>query len=176
MQTTNRVNEFKEKLFRINMDDLIRETGKKAAPPKSEPKAWGIYLILGAILFALGAVMPKTHQEPAKTIVAAPTVLAPTPPPLPEVTTPRALPMPVPSTGQAPRAQLLHIRGIGTVENDRMPDGRVLTTRYMGELSSTAHLPTRGAQLGDMWFTRNDGHCWVLAPLPGSSTVGWIDP
>ena len=32
-------------------------------------------------------------------------------------------------------------------------------------------------QMGDMWFTRNDGHAWVLAPIAGGSqTVGWIDP
>jgi hypothetical protein len=58
-----------------------------------------------------------------------------------------------------------------------MPDGRILSTRYMGELPSAANLPRSGAQLGDMWFTQNDGNCWVLAPFgAGSSTVGWIDP
>ena len=87
---------------------------------------------------------------------------------LPEVR--RALPV-------VHRAQLVHVRPIGTYENDLMPDGRVLTTRYMGELSSAAGLPAHGSQLGDMWFTRNDSHCWVLAPIgAGSTTVGWIDP
>lgn len=95
-----------------------------------------------------------------------------TAPPLPEVR--RAAPVPVPG---APRAELVHVRGLGVIENDRMPDGRILTTRYKGELSNAAGLPTHGAQLGDMWFTHNDGHTWVLAPvIAGSSTVGWVDP
>ena len=76
-----------------------------------------------------------------------------------------------------PRAQLIHVRQIGSIENDLMPDGRILTTRYMGELSSAASLPTYGASLGDMWYTRADGHCWVLAPIgAGSATTGWLDP
>lgn len=100
------------------------------------------------------------------------TTNAVTAPPLPEVR--RAAPVPVPG---APRAQLIHVRGIGTVENDRMPDGRLLTTTYKGELPAVGDLPRTGAQLGDMWFTRRDGHAWVLAPVAaGSSTVGWVDP
>ena len=80
-------------------------------------------------------------------------------------------------TVSAPRAQLLHIRAIGTFENDRMPDGRTLGTTYRGELPNPGALPRRGAQLGDMWYTRNDGHTWVLAPIAsGSQSVGWIDP
>ena len=58
-----------------------------------------------------------------------------------------------------------------------MPDGRVLTTRYMGELPNPGYLPRTGAQLGDEWFTRSDHHCWVLATVnPNTSTVGWVDP
>jgi hypothetical protein len=72
---------------------------------------------------------------------------------------------------------LLHIRAIGTYENDRIPDGPVLNTLYKGELPSARNLPTTGGQMGDMWYTKNDGHCWVLSPITtGSQTTGWVDP
>jgi hypothetical protein len=144
---------------------------------KLPPKKTGHLTFIGYLIAAIfgGLFLAKLDQpKPAIVATPAPTV-APTPPPLLDpVPVQRALP--VPTTGSTPRAKLLHVRPIGTVENDRMPDGRVLTTRYMGELSGAGSLPTRGANLGDMWYTQNDGHCWVLAPLPGSSTVGWIDP
>jgi hypothetical protein len=58
-----------------------------------------------------------------------------------------------------------------------MPDGRIINTLYKGDLPSAASLPRSGAQVGDMWFTRNDGHTWVLTPIAaGSSTTGWVDP
>lgn len=162
------------------MEDLIRETRKEA--PRLSPIRLTFlgYLILGAFLGIILMLMSQTHQEqhPA---AAVPTVETKATPPAdwPDkptpVPAPRAQLMPIPMSS-VPRAQLVHVRPIGSVENDGMPDGRVLTTRYMGELSGASSLPTRGANLGDMWFTQNDGHCWVLAPIPGSSTVGWIDP
>jgi hypothetical protein len=110
-------------------------------------------------------LLPSTPVRPTP---AQPTLL-------PEVR--RAAPVPVPLAPVTPRAQLLHIRTVGTYENDLMPDGRTLRTLYKGELPSAANLPRTGGQPGDMWFTRNDGHAWVLAPLaPGSATTGWIDP
>jgi hypothetical protein len=36
----------------------------------------------------------------------------------------------------------VHIRAIGTYENDKMPGGRVLNTLYKGELPSARNLPT----------------------------------
>jgi hypothetical protein len=140
--------------------------------PKQPPVFLG-YLLAGTIIGAFAMAIPKLHQESAP--IATKTA-APTPPPLPEVSVPvaRALPVPVPST---PRAQLIHIRPIGTFENDTMPDGRILGTTYKGELPSAANLPRTGGQLGDMWFTRADSHAWVLAPTTvGSQTLGWIDP
>jgi hypothetical protein len=96
------------------------------------------------------------------------------PPPLPEVRTAEPVHEQVSS---APRAQLLHIRAIGTYENDRIPDGPVLNTLYKGELPSARNLPTTAGQMGDMWYTKNDGHCWVLSPITtGSQTTGWVDP
>jgi hypothetical protein len=118
-----------------------------------------------------------SHWSPAGVSpVAAPTPVwtAPLPDPKP-VQTP-ALFEPVLNPATPPRAQLVHIRAIGTFENDRMPDGRVLGTVYRGELPNVAHLPKYG-NLGDMWFTRADQHCWVLAPIQaGSQITGWIDP
>src|SRR4029077_874159 len=167
-----------KKRFQAAMENLRRDTAK--APRPSTPPAWIGYTVL-ALLFGIFFVLLRQKPEalapvttPHYQVESADKLTAPVPP-IPEIR--RALPTPVQTSGSAPRAQLLHVRPIGTVENDRMPDGRVLTTRYMGELSNAANLPTRGAQLGDMWFTRADGHCWVLAPLgAGSSTVGWIDP
>jgi hypothetical protein len=127
-----------------------------------------------ARLGALGTLfMPK--NVPAPLVPPTQMRLLPVQPTLPEVR--RATPVPVLSAPATPRAQLVHIRAIGTTENDLMPDGRTLTTLYKGELPSAASLPRSGSQLGDMWYTRNDGHSWVLAPLaPGSATTGWIDP
>jgi hypothetical protein len=76
-----------------------------------------------------------------------------------------------------PRARLVHLRVLGTTEEVRMPDGRLLMTSYKGELGSPGDLPRRGANLGGMWYTRQDGHAWVLAPIStGSGSVGWVDP
>jgi hypothetical protein len=174
MQSPDRVKEFQEKLFRINMDDLIRQT-KKEHKQQSAPVRLTIigYLILGALLCIIVMLIPR-HELKA----TAATLPTPTAVPTPNTPTPaprgQLMPMPVPAT---PRAQLIHIRGIGTFENDLMPDGRILGTTYRGELPSTTRLPTYGAQLGDMWYTQNDGHCWVLAPIsPTSPTIGWVDP
>ena len=158
---------------------------KQAKPRKLD---WGLdwqsIIVTGIVALTIVAVVSQfTHQRPAPPAPAPTKVfspedlgairVAPTPaPPLPEVR--RAAPAPIPTT---PRAQLIHIRPIGTWETDRMPDGRLLQTLYKGELPSAASLPRTGGQLGDMWFTRNDGHCWVLAPATaGSQAVGWVDP
>ena len=161
--------------------------------PKQSKRDWHAVIITGIVAVTFIAAVKQVTQHstlsPAGvTPVATPAAKRWTPgpddgtkAPLPDpriedVPTPaaRALPVPVVST---PRAQLLHIRAIGTFENDRMPDGRTLGTTYRGELRSVANLPTTGGQLGDMWYTRNDGHTWVLAPIAGGSqSVGWIDP
>jgi hypothetical protein len=135
---------------------------------------WLGTLILGGISgMALMAIFHQSSQSPAG-VSPAPTVAVPTPPPLPDPTVARALPVGV---ATAPRAHLVHIRALGTYENDRMPDGRVLNTLYKGELPAVANLPAHGGQPGDMWYTKNDGHCWVLAPIAaGSQTTGWVDP
>lgn len=130
-----------------------------------------------AFVAVVAIITPRPHAAPIETQTTA---AAPTPvpaPALPEIRRAEMLPVPVPRADVTPRAQLIHVRGIGTVENDRMPDGRLLTTLYKGELPTVGDLPRRGNQLGDMWFTHKDGHCWVLAPVTaGSSTVGWVDP
>jgi hypothetical protein len=154
------------------------------SPPTKPRKAtdWHAVIITGIIAVTfIAAIKQVTQHSTLSPAGVAPVATPAPPPPLPDpriedVPTPaaRALPVPVVS---APRAQLLHIRAIGTFENDRMPDGRTLGTTYRGELPNPGALPRRGAQLGDMWYTRNDGHTWVLAPIAGGSqTVGWIDP
>jgi hypothetical protein len=87
-------------------------------------------------------------------------------PPAAAVTVRRAAPV------EAPR------RAIGSYGNAQTLDGRILPTKYLGELASEDDLPlVRGSHLGDMWYTKNDGHCWVLATVTsGSHTVGWVDP
>jgi hypothetical protein len=168
MQSTDRTKAFKNDLFRHSMDDLIRET-RKQPPPKKTGHLTFIGYLIAAILG--GLFMAKLDQPKPVAVVATPT---PTPASTPTPTVLRAFPVPVQTV---PRARLVHLRPLGAVENNQMPDGRVLTTRYMGELSSAASLPTYGANLGDMWFTQNDGHAWVLAPLANSpGSVGWIDP
>jgi hypothetical protein len=151
-------------------------------PPTQQKPAFPAFLgylltgvLIGVVVMAIPKPQPQAPPAPFTAPVATPVVVVPTPPPLPDPVPPRALP--VQSQGSVPRAQLLHVRPIGTVENDRMPDGRVLQTLYKGELPSARNLPTTGGQLGDMWFTRNDNHCWVLAPITtGSQSVGWVDP
>jgi len=166
-------------VYSDRFETVLPKEGRFFYQPTKQPKTVE-YRVLGYLLadVLIGAVVmaiPRPQPQSAPAPVTAPAVVAPTPPPLPDPVPPRAFP--VPSQGSVPRAQLVHVRPIGTVENDRMPDGRILSTRYMGELPSAANLPRSGAQLGDMWFTQNDGHCWVLTPLgAGSSTVGWIDP
>lgn len=153
--------------------------------PKSQPKElnWGFLALTGilcgfAILVAYQ--LPVVGQKPAPMPVPAKPIEAPTPPPaaVPIPTPEVRLAQPVlPPVNVTPRAQLVHIRAIGTFENDRMPDGRILGTIYRGELPSARNLPTRGGQPGDMWYTRADGHTWVLAPVTeGSQTTGWVDP
>ena len=161
--------------------------------PRQSKRDWHAVIITGIVAVTFIATVKQVTQHwtlspagvaPVATPAAkrwTPADAGDKPAPLPDpriedVPTPaaRALPVPVVS---APRAQLLHIRAIGTFENDRMPDGRTLGTTYRGELPNPGALPRRGAQLGDMWYTRNDGHTWVLAPIAGGSqTVGWIDP
>jgi hypothetical protein len=153
-------------------------------PPTQQKPAFPAFLgylltgiLIGVVVMAIPKPQPQPQSPPAPVAApaATPAVVAPTPPSLPDPVPPRTLP--VPTQGSVPRAQLLHIRAIGTFENDRMPDGRTLGTTYRGELPNPGALPRRGAQLGDMWYTRNDGHTWVLAPIAGGSqTVGWIDP
>ena len=153
--------------------------------PRQSKRDWHAVIITGIIAVTIIAAIKQIVSHQPAPVAATPAyqgaipdptpVVAPTPPPpLPEVRRAEPVPVPVPSV---PRAQLLHIRAIGTFENDRMPDGRTLGTTYRGELPNPGALPRRGAQLGDMWYTRNDGHIWVLAPIAGGSqTVGWIDP
>jgi len=166
-------------VYSDRFETVLPKEGRFFYQPTKQPKTVE-YRVLGYLLadVLIGAVVmaiPRPQPQSAPAPVTAPAVVAPTPPPLPDPVPPRAFP--VPSQGSVPRAQLVHVCPIGTVENDRMPDGRILSTRYMGELPSAANLPRSGAQLGDMWFTQNDGNCWVLAPFgAGSSTVGWIDP
>ena len=166
-------------VYSDRFEAVLPKEGRFFYQPTKQPKTLEYrvlgYLSAGVLIGAVVMAIPRPQPQSAPAPVTAPAVVAPTPPPLPDPVPPRAFP--VPSQGSVPRAQLVHVRPIGTVENDRMPDGRILSTRYMGELPSAANLPRSGAQLGDMWFTQNDGNCWVLAPFgAGSSTVGWIDP
>jgi hypothetical protein len=166
-------------VYSDRFETVLPKEGRFFYQPTKQPKTLEYrvlgYLLAGVLIGAVVMAIPRPQPQSAPAPVTAPAVVAPTPPPLPDPVPPRAFP--VPSQGSVPRAQLVHVRPIGTVENDRMPDGRILSTRYMGELPSAANLPRSGAQLGDMWFTQNDGNCWVLAPFgAGSSTVGWIDP
>lgn len=164
-------------VYSDRFETVLPKTGRffTPAPKKSKPTDWHAVIITGIIALTVIAVLHalNSRQPP---IPAAPAIVASTPPPVPLPEVRRAMPVPVP-VQSVPRARLVHIRPIGTYKNDLMPDGRVLTTRYMGELAGATSLPTRGANLGDMWFTLADGHAWVLAPVaPGSSTVGWVDP
>jgi hypothetical protein len=172
---TDRIPQNKMNGFRVSMDDLIRQTKQKPPPPKPS----GHLAFIGWLVAALlgGLFLAKLDQpKPVAAVVAA----VPTPTAAPILSTPTSTPrtqIVTPVAPVTPRAQLIHVRPLGTVEDDRMPDGRILTTKYMGELSSAARLPTYGASLGDMWYTMNDGHCWVLAPIgTGSASVGWVDP
>jgi hypothetical protein len=158
-------------------DTVLPKTERFFSPskPKSQqqkPAVWG-YLLTGVLIGAVFMALSRPNQQ--LSAAGAIPVVAPTPPPpLPEVRTAEPVHEQVSS---APRAQLVHIRAIGTYENDKMPGGRVLNTLYKGELPSARNLPTTGGKLGDMWYTKNDGHCWVLAPITtGSQTTGWVDP
>ena len=148
-------------------------------PPVRKSTDWRAVIITGIIAVAFCAIVKQftslqlpVPPAPTPTWTPPPTD-PPAPTPVPRLQTP-VLPAPL---DVPPHAQLVHVRPIGSIENNVMPDGRVLTTRYMGELPNTSHLPTRGGQLGDEWFTRADQHCWVLAPVTtGSQTIGWVDP
>jgi hypothetical protein len=61
---------------------------------------------------------------------------------------------------------------------ERLPDGRTIMVTYRGHLPNKSLLPSIStSQPGDMWYTQDDGNCWVLAPhIAGSSELGWIDP
>jgi hypothetical protein len=147
--------------------------------PKKPQKKTGLMIASAlAVGLVLGIILPViTNRDVSpnveKVARPAPPLDATTPAPTPA----HRLPMPAPAQPlDAPHAQLVHVRPIGSIMRVQMPDGRVLETRYMGELPSPLHLPRTGGQLGDEWYTRTDNHCWVLGNLPGSVSTGWIDP
>jgi hypothetical protein len=104
-------------------DTVLPKTERFFSPskPKSQqqkPAVWG-YLLTGVLIGAVFMALPRPNQQlsPGGAIP----VVAPTPPPpLPEVRTAEPVHEQVSS---APRAQLVHIRAIGTYEyeNDKMP-------------------------------------------------------
>lgn len=173
-------------VMRIHTDqfETVLPKGRFFTPPVQPPKKAhkrSCVLILTSLAAGafLGMALPMITNRDVPQVKLTPpaTSVDPTP-----AVPPRPLPvhrLPVQAPVQpldAPRAKLVHVRPIGSVMRVQMPDGRVLTTRYMGELSSPNNLPTRGGQLGDEWYTRSDDHCWVLGNLPETATVGWIDP
>jgi hypothetical protein len=182
--------------MRIHTDrfETVLPKGRFFTPPTQPPKPpkppqkdsnrliWAA-LAVGAIVGFSLPVITSQGTKPAATVAPGypPMPLDPTPIPTPAPAS-RPIPvhrLPVPTPAQpldAPRAPLVHVRPVGSVMNVVMPDGRVLNTRYMGELPSPANLPRTGGQPGDEWYTRSDNHCWVLGTLPGSVTTGWIDP
>ena len=150
----------------------------RPSSPAKPARGWrGSALAALGLVLAAAVITAEMSRQPAPPVTPVPvstpkasaTPKAVTTSPIVEVRRAELVPV--------PRAQLVHVRQIGSIENDLMPDGRILTTRYMGELSGAGSLPMYGASLGDMWYTRSDGHCWVLAPIgAGSATVGWLDP
>jgi len=72
----------------------------------------------------------------------------------------------------------VHVQTIGDVQDERLPDGRVVRTLYKGKVPSVSQLPpVTESQMGDMWFTEKDGTFWVVTTLnPTSWVVGWVDP
>jgi hypothetical protein len=165
-------------------ETVLPKTARFFTPSKtkSQPKEFDWKFLLSTGLLCLIAIyvafkLPVVGPEPAPFAPNAPVIpIAPTPRPQPTPEVRMAEPV-LPPVSEPPRAQLVHLRTIGTYENDRMPDGRILGTLYRGELPSARSLPTRGGLPGDMWYTRADGHTWVLAPVAaGSQTMGWVDP
>lgn len=163
--------------------ETVLPKGRFFTPPKqstSSKQDWrGVIIAVIAAVTTIAAIKQiVSHVSPAIAVASTPPPAPAWIPPLPDpkpVQTP-ALLEPVLNPAAPPRAQLVHVRAIGTFESDRMPDGRVLGTVYRGELPSVAHLPKYG-NLGDMWFTKADQHCWVLAPIAaGSQITGWVDP
>jgi hypothetical protein len=105
---------------------------------------------LVALLLAAGVVVALVSWQRPSVVSAArpqptPPALAATPAP-PEhvieqpILPPRAQLVKLPSP--APKAQLVHLRAIGSFEYVRMPDWRLLGTVYRGELASAADLPS----------------------------------
>jgi hypothetical protein len=143
-----------------------------------------VLLLLAGVVVALiqhqaptitPAVQPPARPQPTASAVPIQTPAAPEHVVEQPILPPRAQLVKLPPP--APKAQLVHLRAIGSFEYVRMPDWRLLGTVYRGELPSAADLPRTGAQLGDMWYTRADGHSWVLAPISaGSSQICWVDP
>jgi hypothetical protein len=181
-------------VMRIHTDrfETVLPKGRFFTPPVHPPKkalqSPRVLILSSLALLALGTLLGLslpvvTNRDVPRVKLTPPaTSVDPTPVPTPAAP-PRPLPvhrLPVPAPVQpldAPRAKLVHVRPIGSIMRVQMPDGRVLTTRYMGELASPGNLPTRGGQLGDEWYTRSDDHCWVMAPVTeGSQSVGWVDP
>ena len=183
-------------VMRIHTDrfETVLPKGRFFTPPSKPPtppaplKPYqdSRVLILSALAVGtfLGLLIPAITNRDVPQVKLTPPATSVDPAPVPTPAAPsrplpvHRLPTPVPVQPlDAPRAKLVHVRPIGSIMRVQMPDGRVLETRYMGELSSPNNLPTRGGQLGDEWYTRSDDHCWVMAPVTeGSQSIGWSGP
>jgi hypothetical protein len=145
----------------------------RPAAPAPDRSIRNLLLIIAGLLGVLAFVgLTNRSTVIPKAVTSYPTLMPvfqsqPPPETVAPVDAPRAI----------PRASLVHYRVLDSVEDVQMPDGRILTTRYKGELNRVGELPRRGASLGDMFYTRADRHAWVLAPVSaGNTAIGWVDP
>ena len=67
-----------------------------------------------------------------------------------------------------------HSYALGEQPWTQLPDGRSVAVTFKGCLNNASELPLRGAQLGDEYTVGNVQ--WILATIPNSNRVGWIDP
>jgi hypothetical protein len=61
---------------------------------------------------------------------------------------------------------------------EQLPDGRTIMVTYRGHLPNKSLLQSVShSRQGDMWYTQDDGNCWVLTTLSATNpSLGWIDP
>jgi hypothetical protein len=127
---------------------------------------WAIGIAFIIALFSIASRVPK----PAP--VAPAVIVQPTPaPPLTPV-------VPQPEVRRAQlavkRAQFVGLP-IGWQGQEQMPDGSVVSIRYMGEVGYFDSLP-RNPALGDMWKVTSSGASWVWTTPAGFAAPAWVDP
>jgi hypothetical protein len=174
------------------MDELLRPKRARMFRPPEPPPAKPSRLeearkfVNTAVLLAMGvafifAMFAMASRKTAPVSTLPPPYSygpAPTPAPAPAARAEVTIQQPNPVVRRAElavkRAQLVGLP-VGWQGREQMPDGSIVSVRYMGEVGYFDHLP-RNPALGDMWKVTSSGAAWVWTTPAGFAAPAWVDP